>query len=106
MGPKITRFVIDGAVKELAYLERKQAHEESRLRQQMYRRNHIPVLDITPLVEHVYVPVTESFRYTITMYGVEVEGDVWDYEGWLNGELVRATSGTKFARLSKASGLM
>ena len=102
MGPKIKRFHIEGAVKELEHLERKQFSEEARLKYRMLSSGCVPVLDITPLVGHAYDADKETFRYVITMYGVEVEGDAWDFEGWMNGELVEATSETKFARLSKA----
>jgi hypothetical protein len=105
MGPELQRFFIEGAVKELEHLERKQFHEEMRLKQQMFRKGCVPVLDITPLVGHVYDADKETFHYVITMYGVRVEGDVWQYEGWLNGSLIRATTGTKFGRLLTASGL-
>jgi hypothetical protein len=105
MGPKLNRFHIDGAVKELIHLADKLPHEEDRLKQRMFSSGAVPVLDITPIVEHSYVEDKGTYRYTITMYGVKVEGDAWRYEGWLNGELIEATIKTRFGRLLSHSGL-
>jgi hypothetical protein len=101
MGPVIKRFVIEGAAKEVEHLLKKQAHEEMRLKKRMLKEGCVPVLDITPLMYHVYDADKETFRYSITMYGAEVE-DAWSYEGWLNGELVTTTMNTKWQRLSAA----
>lgn len=104
-GPNIKAFHIDGAVKDLGHLLNKQAHEEHRLKQRMFSDGYVPVLDIVPLVGTEYDADKETFRYAITLYGVKVKDEPWDYEGWLNGELVKATTGTKFARLSRTSEL-
>lgn len=104
LGPQFKRFFAEGAVKTLDHLQNKQAFEEDRLKQRMASCGYVPVLDITPLVGHAYDADKETFRYVITMYGVEVE-ETWKYEGWLSGELIKATNGTQFKRLSKAWAL-
>lgn len=105
MGPDIERFVIDGAVRDLGHLMRKQPQEERRLRLRMARKGYVPVLDITPLVHTQFNADKATFRYTITMYGVQVE-DVREAEAWLNGSLVQPTLQTKLERLSNPSELM
>lgn len=105
MGPEIHRFAIEGAVADLGHLMRKQPQEERRLRLRMNRKGYVPVLDITPLVETVYDADKQTFRYTVTMYGVQVD-DVREAEAWLNGNLVRPTLQTKLERLSNPSELM
>lgn len=104
-GPDLKAFHIDGAVKDLGHLLNKQAHEEHRVKQRMFSDGYVPVLDIVPLVYTEYDPVKETFRYTITLYGVQVKDEPWNYEGWLNGRLIKATTGTRFERLSSHSGL-
>ncbi|MCA1799868.1 MAG: hypothetical protein LC650_01055 [Actinobacteria bacterium] len=105
IGPKIRRFVLEGAVADPGHLIRKQPTEEKRLRLQMFRDGHIPVLDIPPLVYTEYQQDKGTFLYSITMYGVEVE-DAREAEGWLTGQVMKPTLQTKLERLSNPSELM
>jgi hypothetical protein len=99
MAADIVTFSIQGASKDLGYVLKKQAHEEKRLKERMYKRSYIPVLDIPPVLETSYDQEKESFMYTITIYGVKVD-NVEEYEGWLTGRLIRSTLQTKSDRLS------
>jgi hypothetical protein len=105
MQPNIKRFVIEGAVADTGHFLRKQAHEEMRLKKRMYRDGYVPVLDIVPLADVQFDGDKETFRYAVTIYGVQVD-DAQEYEGWLNGQLVTATPKTKLERLSSPSELM
>jgi len=105
MAENIKRFEISGAVKDLGHLVRKQPMEEKRLRLRMFRQGCVPVLDIPAIVESSYNQQKETFTYTITLYGAEVE-NAREAEGWLTGTLVRPTLQTKLERLSNPSELM
>ena len=100
MAPDIRRFEIAGATKDTGYLLRKQAKEEARIKERMYKAGFVPVLDIVPVVETTYNNTKEIFHYSITMYGVQVDGDIEEYEGWLSGRFVKSTLSTKSDRLS------
>ena len=105
MAPELKRYTIEGAVGEIEHLRLKQFHEEMRIKKRMFKDNRVPVLDIVPIVDWVYNEDKGSYQYMITMYGVEVEGDVWDYEAWRDGNLIPATMNTRFMRLLERSGL-
>lgn len=97
-GPEIKRFFIEGAVKEVAHLDRKQFDEEARLKSRMLKEGYTPVLDITPLVGVEYDREKTTYRYAITMYGVKV-ADPWVADGWLNGRIIDAPTKTMFNRI-------
>lgn len=103
MAPDIRRFEIAGAAKDTGYLLKKQYYEEKRIKRRMYRAGYVPVLDIVPVVETSYDQDKEVFKYSVTMYGVEVNGDIEEYEGWLSGRFIRSTLSTKSDRLSNRS---
>jgi len=105
MTPDLKRYTIEGAVLKLRHLRLKQFHEEMRLKKRMFREGRVPVLDIAPIVDWVYNWDKGSYQYMITMYGVEVEGDVWEYEGYLTDRLIRATTQTQFQRIVVNSGM-
>jgi hypothetical protein len=100
MALDIRRFEVSGAVKDTGHLLRKQASEEAKIKDRMYRAGHVPVLDIVPVIETRYDQEKEVFHYSVTMYGVQVDGDVEEYEGWLSGRFIRSTLSTKSDRLS------
>jgi hypothetical protein len=100
MAPDIRRFEIAGATKDTGHLLRKQGKEEEKLRKRMYRSNCVPVLDIVPILETSYDSEKEVFHYSITMYGIQVDENIEEYEGWLSGKFVRSTLSTKLERLS------
>jgi len=100
MAPEIRRFEITGATRDTGHILRKQAHEEARIKKKMYKTGFVPVLDIVPIIETQYDNEKEIFHYSITMYGVQVEDRIEEYEGWLSGRFVRSTLSTKSNRLS------
>lgn len=92
-GPDIKKFEIEGAVRDTGHLLRKQGREEQKLRKRMAAQNYVPVLDIVPLVTTEYSQEKQTFKYVITIYGVESDGG--DYEGWLSGRFIRSTQTDK-----------
>lgn len=101
MSNNIRSFVTTGAVADLGHLMSKQPYEEQRLIEIMRENGHVPVLDITPVVNTWYLEDKDTFKYEITVFGAQVKDDPWMYEGWLSGRLLPLTPGSKLRLLEK-----
>ena len=96
MIPEIVKFGEVGVTKE-EHLAMKKGHVVRRVVENMRNQDHVPVLDMFPLMDTDYWPEKELFKYEVAVYGVKVDNG-WDYEGWLDGRLIGATPGTKFGQ--------
>lgn len=98
--PDIQRFTIEKFARDQGDILKRQFTDEKILKNRMYKRSCVPVLDITPVVVSEYIPEKEVFKYSVTMYGVKVD-NIEEYEGWLSGRLIPSTIATKSERLLK-----
>ena len=87
--PELIKFEESGVTTNEGRMLKK-GHVVNRLVQNMRESGHVPVMDIPPVMHTEYWEEKDLFRFTIAVYGVEVENG-WDYEGWLTGRLVPAT---------------
>lgn len=99
IAPDILRFEINKTARDMESILFRQAHDEKKLKQRMYRKGYVPVLDIVPFMISSYDPKKEVFDYTIVVYGARCDERVEEYEGWLSGQWIPSSMQTKSERL-------
>jgi hypothetical protein len=97
--PDILKFEVCKSAGDMEAILKRQGYDEIKLKERMYRRGYLPVLDIPPFMVHSFNQEKGTFDYTIIMYGAKCEEDIENYEGWLTGEWIRSSIKTKSDRL-------
>jgi len=103
IAPDILKFEITKFSKDLGDVIKRQGLDEKKLKERMYRRGYVPVLDITPFMISSYDAEKERFEYTVVIYGAKCDDDIENYEGWLNGNWIPSSMSTKSERLLSRS---
>lgn len=99
IGPDIVKFEISKTARDMESVIKRQAYDEKRLRERMFSRGYIPVLDIPPFMIHSYNQENSTFDYTVIMYGARCEENIEEYEGWLSGRWIPSSIKTRSDRL-------
>lgn len=100
----IEAFTATGAVADTGDFYKYKVYKvESDLMKDMAERGFVQVLDITPIINIEYSAEKECFLYELTMFGIEVGDDAWEYIGWMNGRLITRTPPSKSGPLSATS---
>lgn len=88
MHDEIIKFSLDGEIADSNIVETRERQIQF-LETQIRDSNAVPVLDMDPQFTLDYRPETETYRFELTMYGVEVgEDDVWQTAGMMSGKMI------------------
>lgn len=93
MFPDIHKFTEDGVTRSEDRVMKK-GFVTNRIIENMRGEGYVPVLDMYPMMQTEYWPEKDLFKYTIVVYGVKADNP-WNYEGWLEGRFLPATTKTK-----------
>lgn len=99
IAPDIMKFEINRVARDMESVLAKQAHDEKKLKNRMYRKGYVPVLDIVPFTISNYDADKQVFEYTVVVYGAKCDENIEEYEGWLSGQWIPSSMQTKSERL-------
>jgi hypothetical protein len=100
IAPDIMKFELNKIAKDMESVLIKQAHDEKKIKQRMFRKGYVPVLDIVPFTISSYDAEKQVFEYTVVVYGAKCDEKIEEYEGWLSGRWIQSSTQTKSERLS------
>ena len=72
MKKQIHNFSITGIIKDDSHLIKAREHYERLLAQQMRDGGYVPILDMLPQFNLIYVESKNQYGFTLTMFGVFV----------------------------------
>ena len=72
MKKQIHNFSITGVIKDDSHLIKAREHYERLLVQQMRDGGYVPILDMSPQFNLIYVEQKNQYGFTLTMFGVFV----------------------------------
>lgn len=90
MKKQIHNFTVSGVIKDDSHLIQAREHYERLLVQQMRDGGYVPVLDMSPQFNLMYVQMKNQYAFNLTMFGVFV--------GKKKASLLEGFSGTDFIK--------
>lgn len=89
MHDDIKTFTLEGELADSNLVQEKDRLVEF-LEGQIRDLGSVPVLDLEPQFTLEYLPKSETYEFTLTIYGVPIEGedDAWSLAGMMNGKII------------------
>lgn len=97
--PDIIKFEMCKTAQDMEAVLKRQGYDEKKLKERMFKRGCLPVLDIPPFMIHSFNQEKKTFDYTLVIYGAKCDEDIENYEGWLSGRWIPSSIKTKSDRL-------